>query len=181
MAPYALFFRGLNVGGRRLAMADLRDMLTNLGFTDVTTILQTGSAVLRTTSPNPSEIEAAVESAFVQRFGYQSAVHARSVVELGNVVIANPFPDFALAHPNHLLVYFGARLVSDDEVRAVQEAVTGPELLAADGREIYVTFPDGIGVSTLPRVKGFGRLVGDSTARNWNTLVKVLGAARRLQ
>lgn len=180
MTAYALFFRGLNVGGHRLTMADLRDLLTGLGGQDVQTILQSGSAVLRHELTDPAALESLVEAAFAERFGYKSATHARTLAEVESVLSANPFPEFAAERPNHTLAFFGAAPFGHDDVAVVQSATTGPESLRAVGRELYITFPDGIGVSTLPKVKGYNRLVGQATARNWNTVVKVRDALRGL-
>jgi len=47
---YVLLLRGINLGAkRRLAMADLRELLEGLGYDDVRTHLQSGNVVLRTT------------------------------------------------------------------------------------------------------------------------------------
>lgn len=181
MPGYAVFFRGLNIGQRRIAMADLKSFLAELGGTDVTTILQSGSAVLLHSSPTPEFLENLIEPAFAVRFGYTSDTHVRTLDDLESSVAANPFPEFASDRPNHLLVSFGKTAFDQTSVHVVQSAVTGPERLAAVGKELFVMFPDGIGPSTLPKVKGYDRLVGRATARNWSTTLKVLEALRGLQ
>lgn len=176
MTRHALFFRGVNVGKRRIAMADLRDMLRGLGGDDVQTVLQSGTAVISHPEEGAKEIERLVEAAFASRFGFESWTHARGRADLDQVVARNPFPEFAGEHPDHLLVSFGRDEFDLTAVEAVQSQVTGPERLAAVARELYVVFPDGIGTSTLPRVKGYTKLIGQATARNWNTVVKVRDA-----
>jgi len=180
MTGYAAFFRGLNIGQRRIAMADLRSFLTESGGADVATILQSGSAVLLHSAPTPGDLEDLIEKAFAIRFGYASDTHVRTLVELESTVSANPFPEFSSERPNHLLVSFGKAAFDQPLVHAVQSAVTGPEQLSAVGRELFVIFPGGIGPSTLPKVKGYDRLVGRATARNWSTTLKVLEALRGL-
>jgi hypothetical protein len=46
---YVVLLRGINLGSkRRVAMADLRELLEGLGYDDVRTHLQSGNVVLRT-------------------------------------------------------------------------------------------------------------------------------------
>ena len=46
MATFVAMLRSINVGGRnRVAMADLRDLVSSLGFGDVTTYVQSGNVV----------------------------------------------------------------------------------------------------------------------------------------
>lgn len=161
-------------------MEDLRTLLTDVGGTDVTTILQSGSAVLVHPAPGPAELESIIEPSFAVRFGYVSEAHVRTLPELESTVLANPFPEFVTDRPNHLLVSFGKAPFDQDSIRAVQSAANGPEQLAAVGKELFVMFPDGIGPSTLPKVRGYDRLVGRATARNWSTTLKVLDALRGL-
>jgi uncharacterized protein (DUF1697 family) len=58
-------------------------------------------------------------------------------------------------------------------VSALQQAITGREVVRANGREAYIVYPDGIGRSRLTTAlieKKFGTR---GTARNWNTAVKI--------
>ena len=46
MGSYAMFLRGINVGGINIKMADLRDALKDAGFADAKTLLASGNVVL---------------------------------------------------------------------------------------------------------------------------------------
>ena len=46
MTQYAMFLRGVNVGGVNLKMADVASALTDAWFADVRTILATGNVTL---------------------------------------------------------------------------------------------------------------------------------------
>ena len=52
----------------------------------------------------------------------------------------------------------------------------GEERVEAIGREVYAWHPNGIQKSKLARRLGTG-LRGDGTARNWNTVTKLLELA----
>ncbi len=46
MARQVALLRGINLGSkRRIAMADLRELLTELGYEDVRTVLASGNAI----------------------------------------------------------------------------------------------------------------------------------------
>lgn len=63
---YVMLLRGVNVGGnRRVPMAQLRELLTSWGFTDVATYLNSGNAIFSSYSiPNTVQISQAIEKEF---------------------------------------------------------------------------------------------------------------------
>jgi uncharacterized protein (DUF1697 family) len=71
-----------------------------------------------------------------------------------------------------------AALGFDDVRTALQAAVTGPEVIRAAGRELYVTYPDGMGRSRLTGGLIERKLKSRATARNWNTVLKLEALAR---
>ena len=62
--------RGINVGGHKLvAMAALRDLLTQLGFTDVLSLLQSGNLVFGATGRTAGQLERLLEAEAAKRLG----------------------------------------------------------------------------------------------------------------
>ena len=56
MPTFIALLRGVNVGkGKRVPMAELRDLLSGLGFAEVTTLLNSGNAVFRATGSSPAK------------------------------------------------------------------------------------------------------------------------------
>ena len=90
------------------------------------------------------------------------------------MIAANPFPDAAATHPNHLLVHFHAAEVPAACLAALDH--DGPERLRAIGRELYVDYPDDVGHSKLPAAMKRAKFPREATARNWNTVVKLVDA-----
>src|SRR6204780_5657340 len=76
MATHVALLRGINVGGRNKGpMADLREVVTSLGHTGVTTYIQSGNVFFTTDGTSSGELAAALESAITDRFGiWASAV-----------------------------------------------------------------------------------------------------------
>src|ERR1700742_1837232 len=89
MARLVALLRGINLGSkRRVAMADLRGLLEELGYTDVRTVLASGNVVF--TGPKTKAREK-LEQALKQRFEMDIDVVIRTMDELRAAVEADPF------------------------------------------------------------------------------------------
>ena len=74
MASHVALLRGINVGGRnKVPMADLREVVTSLGHTGVTTYIQSGNVLFSTADTDTAKLAAALESAIGERFGIWSS------------------------------------------------------------------------------------------------------------
>lgn len=176
MTTYVALLRGVNVGGNKMvAMADLRDALTTLGFADVRTVLQSGNVLFRGRAASPEALEARLEREVAARLGVRADFHVRTAEEWRAVVAANPFPKEAQADPGRLLVTFFKAPLPRAAVQALQAAIAaidGPEMVRADGRHLYMVFPNGMGNSkAAPLIDR--KLGARGTARNWNTVTKL--------
>ena len=70
MATYIGLLRAVNLPGHnKIAMADLRDVLTRLGMRDVVTLLQSGNFVRRSDVRSSPELERLVEETATNNWG----------------------------------------------------------------------------------------------------------------
>ena len=177
MTTYVALLRGVNVGGNKMvSMAALRTALEKMGFADVRTLLQSGNVVFRSTARATATLEGTLERELEARLKCQADFHVRTAAELADVVARNPFPDDARVDPGHLLVMFFKAPLDTTKVKALEAAIPGRERMHADGRHLYVTFPDGVGTSKLPAMLD-RRLGARGTGRNWNTVMKLSALA----
>jgi len=182
---YVAFLRGINVGGHNtIKMAALVDLVRDLGFGTVSTLLQSGNVVF-TADGSAATIAARLESGLADRFDLSIPVVVRSADALRAAVDAAPFTKEQLEQPNWALVYFLAATRGEapadrdatfsDRLRATH---TGPETATLIGRQLYVFYPAGIGRSKLDNGR-IDRLLGTiATGRNWSTLANVLARCR---
>ena len=174
MATHVALLRGINVGGRnKIAMADLRAMVTGLGFADVSTYIQSGNVLLSATKDDDSAIAEAIAGGLSATFCLDVGVVVVSRGELAAVISRNPYP--GEANPKCLHAVFLAAEPSDErleQLAAVQAAKGGRDTVTAVGRALYLHTPDGFGTSEL--AKALARLPGSGTARNWATTTKLL-------
>lgn len=179
MTRYVGLLRAVNVGGRsQVAMPDLRHLLTNLGFDDVTSLLQSGNLVFKTDVGSGATLEAALEAETQKRLGLKTAFFVRSTKEMDAVIASNPFPAEANRDPSHLLVVFLKDAPRAKAVEALRAAIKGPELVQARGRHAYIVYPAGIGRSRLSNAVIETRLGTQGTGRNWNTVRKLAALAK---
>jgi uncharacterized protein (DUF1697 family) len=167
MTVHIALLRGINVGGRnRLAMPVLRTLATDLGYTDVSTYIQSGNIVL-SSRQSSATVAAKLESAIASETGLAVPVIVRTAVEWSEMMAANPFP---IDDGRKLHVIFLPSPPGDayDHIDAADHA---PEDLAVAGRHVFLWLPNGIGRSKL--AAAVGRTGQPGTARNWNTVVKL--------
>jgi len=168
MAAFVALLRAVNVGGTgKLAMADLVKLCVKAGFTDVKTYIQSGNVVFDS-SASEARVKAALEKSLAAKLGKPVGVLLRSGAELDRVLAHNPFKQ---APPNRVIVLFLDKAPAADALAAVK--APGGEELVLRGRELYIHYPDGQGVSKL-KVP----LAQVGTGRNLNTVAKLAEMAR---
>jgi uncharacterized protein (DUF1697 family) len=179
MAVHIALVRGTNVGGHKsVAMSDLRDLLTELGFVDARSLLQSGNLVFRRDSRGETDlIEILLEKEARNRLGLEADFFVRSAGEWSAVVANNPFRDEAERDPSHLLVMFTKAATNLRDVDALRASIAGPEVLRAHNRHLYIVYPAGIGRSRLTNTLLERKLGTRGTARNWNTVLKLAAMA----
>lgn len=173
MTKYALLLRGINVGGnKKIAMADLRKLLTGLGYDDVATLLQSGNAVFSSTSKDPLKLAREIERAITDEFGMQVSCLIRTGPDLRRVLAHNPLGEIA-TNPSRYMVIFLSGDPDPAWLKAIDPAAYAPEEFRVGEREFYLWMPDGAADSKLSLVLMHKKSGVIGTARNWNTVTKI--------
>lgn len=176
MARQIALLRGINLGAaRRVSMPELRELLTGLGYGDVRTLLQSGNVVL-TSDAAPEALARDLERQIADGLGAETPVVVRTRDELADVIARDPFGDIA-DDPRRYQVSFLAGEPDPEGVRELEAADLAPERVEVSGREVYAWHPEGIQRSPLARLVTDERLGVVATARNWNTVTKLLALA----
>ena len=176
MARYIAFLRGINVGGNKLvSMAKLRELLEGLGYAGVTTLLQSGNVVF-TAGKKPAGVVKEIEAAILEEFGFEVKVIVRTKEELEGVIERNPFSD-AERDPSRFLVTFLSGVADPAKLAHIDPKAYLPDEFRVVGSEIYARFPNGVGTSKLAAALGSLKIGVTPTARNWNTVKKLLALA----
>ena len=154
-------------------MADLSRVFSELGYCDAKTLLQSGNVAFIGHASSCRDLEIQLQAECQARLGLDVAFFVRTAEEWTEVIEFNPFTPMALADPSHLVVHFLNEMPLAYDVDRVQGAIMGPEEIRAGSKHLYVTYPNGIGTSTIGRTPGWNKLTANGTARNWNTILKL--------
>jgi uncharacterized protein (DUF1697 family) len=178
MAKYAVLLRGVNVGGHgKLAMTDLRRVLESLGYTDVSTYLQSGNAVITSDDDDPERVSRRIQESLLRELDMSPSVLIRTGAELTTVVTDNPFPE-AAAQPKLLHVVFLSAQPHPERVAAIDPGICPPDEFGVGDRAVYLRYAVSPGRSKLAelvlRQLLRGRPEVTATARNWNTVQALL-------
>jgi uncharacterized protein (DUF1697 family) len=170
MTRTVALLRGINLGPRRrIAMAELRELLAEAGFEDPRTHLQSGNVIVGTRK-RPETVARELEGAIAERFGFDVAVVTRTAAELAAVVAHDPFAGVATDPKRYGVAFLDAE-PDAKRLRELLERDFSPELLHAHGRELYTWHPGGFQRSQLFRAVGDQQLARVATVRNWNTVL----------
>ena len=155
---YVALLRAVNVGGRKLPMAELRADVAALGFTDVETYIQSGNVVFAAKKTSPSRLAADLEAAI------GVPVIVRTAAEMAAVVNARPKFDEKTLHVTFLATKPAAT------VKALDPRQYAPDVYAVNGLEVYVSCPNGYGTTKINNTFFEKRLRVVATTRNWRTV-----------
>jgi len=181
MAVVIAMLRGVNLGNhQKLNMEALRKHCAGLGLEDVQTYIQSGNLIFRD-SGNPATLARRLEDGIEARFGFRPPVILRTAAELRKVIAKNPFAARSGINPSRLLVFFLATSPARQALNRLFAMPCDPEELRANGRELYIYYPEGMARPRIPLARLEKTLQCFSTGRNWNTVLKLAAMAEALE
>lgn len=178
MNSYAVFLRGINVGGINIKMADLKAALESRGFTGVRTLLASGNVALAS-SLGAAAVKKDVEACLREAFGYDAWVVVLTAERVAAIVEACPYP--ADDRATHTYITLSSDKTVLDELFEAGEGLDGnrqhrlgPEAMA------WLAPAGGTLDSPFSKLSAKPRYKASTTTRNLRTLVKVRDAAAAL-
>jgi uncharacterized protein (DUF1697 family) len=163
VTAFVALLRAVNVGGTgKLPMRELVRLCEAAGLASVSTYIASGNVVF--SSPDTeADVKARLEQALRDYAGKPVGVLVRTADEIADVLANNPFPD---ALPKWTVAVFLDTPPPPDTPKTVSGQKD--EEVRLGRREIYVRYPEGMGISKLkiPAAKA-------GTARNMNTIAKL--------
>jgi len=174
--------RGVNVGGHnKIKMDALRALYESLKFEDPRTYVQSGNVIFRTKEKNSPALATKIQNAIERKFRFRPAVTIRTTGELRSAFAATPFTANRNLEPGKILVTFLSNKPGSDANANLLGLKDYPEEIHLKGRELYIYFPDGAGKSKLPWSRVEKLLKTTGTARNWNSVTKMLAMAEAME
>ncbi|HWN39735.1 MAG TPA: DUF1697 domain-containing protein [Gammaproteobacteria bacterium] len=184
MTVYVSMLRGVNVGGSGLIkMEPLREAYESIGLADVRTLLQSGNVLFRSGLKDRQRLVKRIMQEIERRFDLQVEVILRTLAEVASIVDRGPVLS-PRADKSKLLVMFLSSVpdaAAQAALRKWHKDKELKELLELRGPEIYLYYPEGVGRSKLTGAVIESKLDTAGTARNWNTLLKLVEVGRSLE
>lgn len=172
MTAFVALLRGINVGkGNRVPMADLRAMLTELGYSEVATLLNSGNAVFSAKSAPSAACAKRIAAAINSRFGLDISVIVKSAMEFAAVVQGNAYANTAPDH-SRLFAVFAQEAEALSALTAIASLVVPPEEFSIGPHAAYLHCASGI-LESKAGAAFLGKVGRQVTTRNWATTLKL--------
>ena len=173
MPTFVALLRGINNIGRskRVLMADLRSLLSRLGYSDVATVGNSGNAVFRASSGTSAQHAANIASAIFAQLEIQVPVIVKSARELRGVLSENPIKARTDEHSRFLIAFAQDRKALST-LDALKPLVVPPEVFVVGKSAAYMFCAAGVAESRAGRAL-IGRAGGAITTRNLATVLKL--------
>jgi uncharacterized protein (DUF1697 family) len=173
MPTFVALLRGINNIGKakRVPMAELRAVLSSLGYTGVTTLLNSGNAIFRAPGGTPAKHSANIAVAIRTQLKVEVPVIVKSASELAAILADNPITAGAHQH-SRFLVAFVQNSKALSVLAAIEPLVVPPEEFAVGKRAAYMLCAAGIPESKAGRAL-IGKAGKSITTRNLATVLKL--------
>lgn len=174
-AVYLVLFRG--VGGKtQLPTKALREKLTEAGFENVATYINSGNAIVRSGLSRERVVDAVAKLCRAE-FGFDKAIFAPTLAEWEALIARNPFPAAAAEKPTTVHAAWLANAPEEENVERIRACAATGEELKVIGRVAYLHTPHGFGKCRM--AEKFDAWIGvANTARNWNTVLRLAELGR---
>lgn len=178
MNNYIVLLRGINVGGHnRLPMANLRALLTDNGYANVSTYIQSGNIILSSTN-NPFAISTHIEQLLKEQFNYNIPVVSISIKDLELCFQENPYltkeEDIKFLH-----VMFLNNIPEENTINNLDISTYENDEFLIKGKFIYLHTPDGFSKTKFTNTQFEKQLNTRVTTRNWNTVTKLVELSKQ--
>jgi uncharacterized protein (DUF1697 family) len=171
MKTYVVLLRGvMPYGKNKVPMAQLRQVLTDAGFEEVRTYIQSGNVVLRT-KLSPSALEKRVHKIIKGKIGPDLVVVVRTGRQLMKILDDNPMRKEDMSRV--FFTVFAGKPPAQKVKELLAQDFT-PEEIIIRGMHAYVYIPHNAARSQLSNNILEKKLGVSATTRNRNTLTRLI-------
>lgn len=173
MTNYVALLRGINVGGNSLVkMVDLKAIFEKLGFTTVSTYINSGNVLFSSNETNKTKLTTTIEKALVKELHMELRVVVHSQSELKNVVDDIP-KDWTTKDFRCYIAFLKEPTTPSDVLKELQLKEDIDFAKAGKYAVIMGTRMSGLTKSGISKLIGT-KIYKEMTMRNYNTTSKLL-------
>ncbi|MGC6429925.1 MAG: DUF1697 domain-containing protein [Jejuia sp.] len=172
MTKYIALLRGINVSGqKKIPMAELRKILSEVGLENVQTYIQSGNVIFQSLETKKQVLTSKIQESIKACFGFEVPILVLKPEDLQQIFDSCPFPQEKKENSYFMMLYSEADDVLVEEISKI--SYPNEEFLITDSA-VYFYCSVGYGKAKLGNNFFERKLKVTATARNYNTMVKLL-------
>ncbi|WNM18138.1 DUF1697 domain-containing protein [Flavobacterium capsici] len=167
--------RGINVSGHKMIkMEELRKALESIGFTNVSTYIQSGNVFVDSDEESAAKVGFLIKQEIYKTFGHDVPVIMVTKDDLQACLERNEFLNESDVDLKKLYVSFISSELPENMITQLNLNFIEPDKIQLDGRRIYLKYDISPAKTKLDNKWIEKSMNVVSTTRNWNTVNKLL-------
>lgn len=180
MKKYIALLRGINVSGqKKILMSDLKILMLELNFENIHIYIQSGNIIFDFIDVNFKILENQISEKIKLKFGFDVVIIVKTPSDIESAITKNPFLKDVTKELNKIYVVFLSEKPAFNDINLLDNIDYSPEEFIIDDNIIYFYAPFGAGNSKLSTHFFEKKLNVNATARNWNTVNKLLELSKK--
>jgi len=175
MQTYIALLRGINVSGvKKIKMADLRVMMSDIGFKDVVTYIQSGNVIFKSEKGNVQGLAKEIKTGIQDVFKLDVPVLVKTRTDLTNILEETPYKKVEDLEANRIYYVLLKNAPEESNLAALDQKNYPNELFTITNDCIYLNCINGAGKAKLTNNIIERKLKVQATSRNHRTMFKLL-------
>jgi uncharacterized protein (DUF1697 family) len=180
MQTYIALLRGINVSGqKKIIMAELREHLKQLSFSDIQTYIQSGNIIFKFKKTSPSKLETMISGLLKKVYDFEVPCIIRSKKEIENIISNNPFKEQAAENLKSLYFVLLKSPPKKEQLKALESIDYPNEYFEFSKNLVYLYLPNGAVRAKLSNNFFEKKLDVKASTRNLRTLKKLIELAEK--
>ena len=179
MKTYIALLRGINVSGhKKVPMAELREILSKVGFVNVQTYIQSGNVIFQSIEEDTQKLTDIIQKEIKDHFGFEVPVLIKTNDELLSIFNDCPFSEEKKESSYFTFLYWTPDKVLIEDLGELK--YPNEEIIISNS---CIYFYSSIGYGNTKYNNNFfeRKLKVTGTARNYKTMLKLLSLSSDLK
>lgn len=173
MPQYIAFLRAINVGGRNIKMAELRDHFTALKFKNIESFIASGNVIFNTPEADTTVLSQKIEAHLLSVLGYEVKTFIRTPKQVTDIINHPAFDAANIEAASAFSVGLLAQPLTQQQCEALQQLENDIDQFHTHGCEVYWCCAVKQSDSKFSNVAFEKRLQLNATFRGINTLKRL--------
>jgi len=170
---FVALLRGVNVGGNNMIkMSELKVSFEQLGFTQVSTYINSGNIIFKSKEPDPRKLERKIEQMLAKDYDLDSKVVVRSVSEMETLVKNLPTHWDSDSNWRYNVMFLRHTIDSEETVAELQFKSDVEQVVYHPGALLWSAQVPDLNRTSMQKLSS-RKIFREMTVRNLNTTKKL--------